>query len=146
MLDENALSQLSEQDRMALKRRAAQRILHQEGDMKGAKNGFVYIALAFFLGAVGIHNFYDGYWKRGAVQFLLSLMAPYMMFTPLLFTSIWAMLELLFVNKGANGVLMTGNHAVIVGLRILAVFTVLMFALSAEWSLPDLDFLIEQEF
>ena len=59
--------------------------------------------LAFFLGGLGIHNFYLGYTSRGVVQLLLSL------FTCGIVGSIWGMVECILIftgniNTDANGV------------------------------------------
>ena len=46
-------------------------------------NGIAYIILAFTLGAIGVHNFYAKYWKRGLIQFFLTFSAPFLLFFPL---------------------------------------------------------------
>ena len=99
----------------------------------------LYIVLAFFLGAVGIRNFYAGYWKRGLIQFFCALISPYMMFLPLMFTAIWALMELLFVNKDAKGVFFKGNRRVILVLRLLSVLVLFWFASSPDMMVHDLD-------
>ena len=78
MLDAQKLQELkdknilSEEELVEEKHRLAARILHKE-TKPTAKNGIVYILLAFFLGAIGIHNLYAKYWKRGFFQFFLAL-------------------------------------------------------------------------
>ncbi len=126
------------------KRRLAGKLL-QKSDGKATKNGIVYIVLAFFFGAIGIHNFYAKYWKRACVQMFISLLSFYMLYIPLLFTSIWAMLELLFVNKSADGVFFGGNRRIIWLLRGLSVL-VLVWAFSSNTMIfqdEDLDLLVE---
>ena len=87
---------LSEEEFIAEKKRLAAKILHID-DKKSPRNGIVYIILAFFFGALGFHNFYAGYWGRGLAQLFLSLIAPWFLYIPLLFVSVWALIDLLFV-------------------------------------------------
>ena len=144
MLDAEKLQELkdkhiiSEEELVEQKHRLAARIIHKE-DKSSAKNGIIYILLAFFLGAIGIHNFYARYWKRGLVQFGLALMSPFMLFVPLLFTSFWAMAELLFVNRGPDRVLFKGNRKIIWGLRIVAVSVLVLAFSSADLVVQDMD-------
>lgn len=88
---------------------------------KVAKNGIIYILLAWFLGAIGLHNFYAGYVGRGITQLLMTLLSWLFMFIPLLIVAIWVFFELLFVGKGANDLPFRGNRGVILGLKIIAV-------------------------
>ncbi len=144
MLDADKLQELkdkhiiSEEELVEQKHKLATRILRKD-KVKVARNGIIYIILAFFLGAVGVHNFYARYWKRGVIQFLLALISPYMLFVPLMFTSIWAMLELLFVNKGPDCSLFAGNRKVIWVLRAVAVLVFAWFFASAELVAPDMN-------
>lgn len=144
MLDAEKLQELkdkhiiSEEELVEQKHRLAARLLHKE-DASSARNGIVYIILAFFVGAIGMHNFYARYWKRGLVQFLLALISPYMLFVPLIFTSFWAMAELLFVNRGPDGVLFRGNRKVIWGLRVAAVLVLVLAYSSADLVVQDMD-------
>ncbi len=144
MLDADKLQELkdkhiiSEEELVAQKHHLAARILRKD-NAQSLRNGIVYIVLAFFLGAVGIHNFYARYWKRGLIQFLLALVSSYMLFVPLMFTSIWAMLELLFVNKGPDGRLFAGNRKVIWGLRAAAVLVFAWFFASADLVIQDVN-------
>ena len=144
MLDNEMLQKLKDEGKIseaeleAQKRRLADKILHQE-DRSSAKNGIVYILLAFFFGAIGVHNFYAKYWKRAFAQLLLSLIAPYMLYLPLLFTSFWAMLELLLVNKGPDGMLFKGNRKVIWGLRIAAILVLVLAYSSTDMIMNDAD-------
>ena len=95
-------------------------------------NGIVYIVLAFALGAIGVHNFYAKYWKRGLIQFLLSVFAPFMLFLPLVFTSMWAEAELLFQNRDGDGRLFKGNRRIIWFLRFASIFMLV-------WGLATID-------
>ena len=142
MLDAEKLQELkdknilSEEELIEEKHRLAARILHKE-NKPSAKNGIIYILLAFFLGAIGIHNLYAHYWKRGFFQFFLALISPYMLFIPLMFTGFWALLELLFVNRGPDGTLFSGNRRIIWLLRVSAVLSVVWFASSTDIILQD---------
>ena len=95
-------------------------------------NGIVYIILAFLLGAIGVHNFYAKYWKRGLIQLLLTLSAPFMLFFPLVFTSMWAEAELMFQNRDKDGRLFCGNRRIIWGLRLMSVVVLVWGLLSLE--------------
>ncbi len=111
---------LSEEEFIAEKKRLAAKILHID-DKKSPRNGIVYIILAFFFGALGFHNFYAGYWGRGLAQLFLTLIAPWFLYIPLLFVSLWALIDLLFVNKSVHGVFMKGNRKTIAALRIASI-------------------------
>ncbi len=144
MLDNDKLQELKDKGQISeaefeqQKRRLANKILRKE-DRISAKSGIVYIILAFFFGAIGVHNFYAKYWKRAFAQLILSLIAPYMLYVPLLFTSFWAMLELLLVNKGPDGVLFKGNRKVIWALRIAAILVLVLAFSSTDMIINDAD-------
>ena len=113
--------------------------LRESGEHKNPKSGIVYILLAFFLGTLGAHNLYAGFWKRGLLQLFLTLTASMFLFLPLMITSLWALGELLFKNKSADGHMMSGNRKVIWALRLLVVFVFVSAAMSASYvdlSLP----------
>ena len=121
---------LSEEEFVAQKKRLAAKIM-QENRKLPQKNGIVYILLAFFLGSLGLHNFYAGYWGRALSQLCLTLVAPWFLYIPMIFVSIWVLLELLFVGKGANGVPFGGRRSVILGLKAA---TVVVLALAFSYS------------
>ena len=102
-------------------------------------NGIIYILCAFFLGCIGIHNFYAGYWKRGLSQLVLTLISPYMMFIPLLFAALWATLELFFVNRSANGCIFSGNRGVIWSLRVATALILAWAWMSTDMVISNLD-------
>lgn len=141
MRDKNILS---EEEFNRQKQKLAEKVLRKENP-KTPRNGIIYIVLAFCLGAVGIHNFYARYWKRGLIQFLLTISAPFMAFVPLLFTSVWAMIELLFVNRGPDGILFTGSRKVIWLLRALSVLALAWLASSPDMIVHDVNFDIIEE-
>lgn len=92
-----------------------------------AKNGLVYIVLAYFLGVTGIHNFYAGYWGRGLVQLVLSITSWLFLYVPLLVVSIVVLGEIFFVNKGANKLKFSGSKWAIFALRILTIVSLIYF-------------------
>ena len=98
------------------------------------------------MGTLGAHNLYAGFWKRGLTQLFLTLFSPLFLFLPLMITSLWALLELIFKNKAANGHIMSGNRKLIWFLRLAAVAVFVAAAISANYvdvSLPVTD--INQE-
>lgn len=130
MVDFNNLDELkalkargavNEQQYELLKQRLARKIVSERRVKAYSKSGAIYIILAFVVGAIGVHNFYAGYYKRGWTQAVLTIVSPLFAFLPLVLTAGWAFVELMLVNKSANGVLFKGNRLLIWGLRILAV-------------------------
>ena len=95
-------------------------------------NGIIYIVLAFCFGSIGFHNFYAKFWKRGATQFCLTLLAPFLLFVPLLFTSMWAEAELLLVNRDVDGRLFKGNRRIIWGMRLASIVMLVWGMMSIE--------------
>jgi TM2 domain-containing membrane protein YozV len=68
------------------------------------KSRVVFILLAIFLGAFGVHNFYAGYVGRGIAQLLLTF------FTcgyGAILVFIWSIIEIIAVDRDTNGVPMT---------------------------------------
>jgi TM2 domain-containing membrane protein YozV len=65
------------------------------------KNRTTYIVLGALLGALGAHNFYAGYRKKGAIQ--LAITALTLGFgTPM--SWIWAIIDICTVEKDSHGV------------------------------------------
>ena len=127
MLDVEKLKELREkglitQNEFELQEKALFRKTILSIDRKsGEKNGIIYIISAWFLGLIGIHNFYAGYFGRGVVQLTFTLLSWLFMFIPLLIVGIWVFFEILFVGKSANGVAFKGNRILIISLKIIAV-------------------------
>ena len=67
------------------------------------KSRLVYILLALFLGALGIHNFYAGFGGRGAVQLLITLLLGWCGIG-FIIVGIWVLIEIFVVNTDARGV------------------------------------------
>lgn len=108
------------------------KIVSDRRERAHSKNGVIYILLAFFTGTIGLHNFYAGYWRRGLVQLGLTLTAWLFMYFPLIFTSLWALAELLFVSHSAGGIPLRGNRAVLWGLRLAAILVLIIAYKHAE--------------
>ncbi len=136
MLNAEQLQQLRDADKIddatleKQKKRLADKVLHGLPAPK-QKNGVIYVVLAFFLGTTGLHNFYAGYWGRGLAQLCLTLIAPWFLYIPLLFVSVWVLLELLFVSKSAHEIPFGGSRKTIIILRSAAI---LLLAFSFSYS------------
>lgn len=66
------------------------------------KSRVAYILLAFFLGGLGIHNFYAGYTGKGVAQLLLTLFLWWTILVPL-GVWIWIIVEMCTVDRDAYG-------------------------------------------
>ena len=65
------------------------------------KSRVVYVLLAFFLGELGIHNFYAGYIGRGVVQLLITILTLGILFWV---SWTWAIVELCITTHDRKGV------------------------------------------
>jgi TM2 domain-containing membrane protein YozV len=65
------------------------------------KSRTVYILLAIFFGAYGVHNFYAGDKKAGLIKLLVSLLTCFIGAIPMF---IWAIVDAINVKQDANGV------------------------------------------
>jgi TM2 domain-containing membrane protein YozV/DNA-directed RNA polymerase subunit RPC12/RpoP len=70
---------------------------------QSAKSRIVYILLAFFLGGLGIHNFYAGYTGRGITQLLITVLLAWLVI-PAIAVGIWVIIEMIVIRKDASGV------------------------------------------
>lgn len=139
-LDElKAQGKISQADYETQKKAIYKKAMREAEGNVSAKNGIIYILLAWFLGVTGVHNFYVGRWGRGLVQLVLSLTSWLFMFIPLLVVAVWVFFEILFVNKDVHGVRFSGSRRVIVALRIIAVVW-----LALAFSYSDLIFSAEE--
>jgi TM2 domain-containing membrane protein YozV len=64
------------------------------------KTRVVFVLLGIFLGALGIHNFYAGYVKKGTIQLCVTMLTC---FYGALVSWPWAIIEICVVNKDADG-------------------------------------------
>ena len=73
--------------------------------MAGKSRG-IFIILALLLGLFGVHNFYAGYYGKGALQLLVTITWG-MIYIGIIITGIWVLIDLLTVRRDADGNLMT---------------------------------------
>ena len=66
------------------------------------KNRGVFIILGLLFGMLGFHNFYAGYYVRGLIQLLITVLTGWLII-PLLVLAPCVVLELFLVKKDANG-------------------------------------------
>jgi TM2 domain-containing membrane protein YozV len=70
--------------------------------VRPAKSRGIFIILGLFLGCLGIHNFYAGYYGRGAAQLIITILLGWLLIG-LLVTAIWALIEICTVKIDGNG-------------------------------------------
>ena len=70
------------------------------------KNRGLFIILAAVLGLFGAHNFYAGYYSKGALQLLITITWG-MIYIGIVITGLWVLIDLLTVKRDADGSLMT---------------------------------------
>ncbi len=98
-------------------------LLLKSSDDENQKSQTIYVFLAFFLGTLGVHNFYAGYMKKGWAQLLITVLS----LGALSFVSyIWALVNILTVEKDAAGI--SFKPAPVLKL-IIGIFSVLILAL-----------------
>ena len=66
------------------------------------KSRVVYVLLGFFLGMLGIHNFYAGFTGRAIAQLLLNIFLCWTLIVPLVIC-IWIIVEICTVTTDAQG-------------------------------------------
>ena len=66
------------------------------------KSRGAYIILGLFLGCLGIHNFYAGYYGRGAAQVIITLTLGWILIG-FFITGIWALIEIITVTEDGKG-------------------------------------------
>ena len=74
--------------------------------VRSAKSRGIYIILGLFLGCLGIHNFYAGYYGRGAAQLIITILFGWLIIG-IVITAIWALIEICSVTQDGNGDKMT---------------------------------------
>ena len=67
------------------------------------KNRVAYVLLGFFLGGLGIHNFYAGYTSKAVAQLLITLLTGWLIF-PLVVVWIWVLIEICTIKQDARGI------------------------------------------
>lgn len=124
---------ISEEEYNVQKKHLFEKIVKKTNGRVNPKSGVIYIVLAWFLGTLGLHNFYAGYVLRGTAQLLMTLMAQFFMFIPLLIAAVWAYLDLLLQNKSRNGEYFSGSRKVIFILRTAATIWLALALFSASY-------------
>ena len=71
--------------------------------VKNSKSRISYILLGIFLGVLGVHNFYAGYFGRGTAQLLITLFLGWLVI-PLFIVWIWCIVEICTVRFDAQGI------------------------------------------
>ncbi|WP_418969682.1 NINE protein [Alloscardovia omnicolens] len=70
--------------------------------MVGAKSKIVAAVLAFFLGFLGVHNFYLGKNTQGIIQLLMGTVGWFFIFPPII-SGIWAFVEFILILVSTPG-------------------------------------------
>ena len=65
------------------------------------KSRIAFILLGLFFGALGVHNFYAGFHKRGAMQLAISILT---FFYGAIVSWVWAVAEICTVHRDADGI------------------------------------------
>ena len=74
--------------------------------VRAGRNRGLFIILGALLGIFGIHNFYAGYYGKGALQLLITITWG-MIYIGIIITGAWVLIDLLTVRYDAEGILMT---------------------------------------
>jgi TM2 domain-containing membrane protein YozV len=69
---------------------------------RAVKSRGVFIILGILLGCLGIHNFYAGYYGRGAIQVVITAVLGWL-YVGFVITFVWALIELFTVKTDAQG-------------------------------------------
>jgi TM2 domain-containing membrane protein YozV len=74
--------------------------------VEARKNRVVYVLLGLFLGFLGAHSFYAGYYRRGAAQASVSVFSWWLFSQGYgsLISWLWAVVEICMITKDADGV------------------------------------------
>jgi TM2 domain-containing membrane protein YozV len=65
-----------------------------------SKSRVAFVLLGVFLGFFGLHNFYAGYNKKGAIQLALTILT---FFYAAVFSWVWAIVEVCVINRDSEG-------------------------------------------
>jgi TM2 domain-containing membrane protein YozV len=66
------------------------------------KSRGVFIILGLFLGCLGVHNFYAGYYAKGAIQVAITVVLGWVI-VGFVITALWALIEIITVTADADG-------------------------------------------
>lgn len=92
-----------------------------------SKSRTIYAILAFFLGWLGIHNFYSGHTKYGLIKLLCNLLLFWTLAVPAAI-GIWTIVEIFIQNTDASGRKMSGNSGCAISIAVLMIITALTIA------------------
>ena len=67
------------------------------------KSRAAFVLLGFFLGSIGVHNFYAGYTAKAIIQLSITVLTAWFAIPPLIIM-IWAIIEICVVKQDAQGV------------------------------------------
>ena len=99
-------------------------VVVQQGPAPVPKSRTVYILLAFFLGTLGVHNFYAGRIVQGVVQLLITIISCGFLSG---ISGIWALVEMFTVTQDSKGVPMQDADTKLATILAI-VWAVLFFA------------------
>ena len=74
----------------------------REVEKQAAKSRLAYLLLAWFLGVLGIHNFYIGRNGVGLAQLLITLLTG-IFILPLIVVGIWVLIEMVTITRDGSG-------------------------------------------
>lgn len=66
----------------------------------GQKSQLIYVILALFFGAFGLHNFYANRWGRGLIQLLLTIGTG---FVGAVISSLWSVINIFTIETDGDG-------------------------------------------
>ena len=66
----------------------------------GQKSQLIYVVLALFFGAFGVHNFYANRWGRGLIQLLLTVGTGFM---GAVISSLWSVVNIFTIETDGDG-------------------------------------------
>lgn len=70
------------------------------GNHNNQKSQLIYVVLALFLGALGIHNFYANRWVRGLIQLLLTIGTG---MVGSVISSLWSVINIFTIETDGDG-------------------------------------------
>ncbi|HEV8573817.1 MAG TPA: NINE protein [Dehalococcoidia bacterium] len=70
--------------------------------VQAVKSRGLFIILGLLLGCLGIHNFYAGYYGRGAIQLIITSVLGWVI-VGFVITAVWALIEVITVKVDAQG-------------------------------------------
>ncbi len=72
----------------------------KDSSEESERNMYIAAALAFFLGSIGIHDFYLGYTKRGIIKVVLTVALAIIVIGPAI-SSIWSLVDFIKILSGS---------------------------------------------